>query len=405
MDTVTRLRGWVERALPALNNATEAGSLGPGDVLVAVKYNTKNLIAAFGNSAGGLSRTTARTILQPLFFCMSSIERHYQANGAAQGYGLQQLRPLTNLVQKLATVADHIPRDSVYSYWLWNRTPPVLTFTGDDQERFFSAAVVRTDDLNLATCALLRPICTGDLPVFTPEAIRAMEHATTNMLGIKGLYNSFMVVDPLLGRRPIEPEFFALRMRSYLTTYPVGGQLWSGVNAGNLCSQIQADYLIGTVTDWYAKEVVPRRWPYLIPNDRRALEQDMAQPSIFDRIVQGLGSSYTRLTSHHSLLAQRLTVVRGAQSALDAYGRLVQANASQSATHYGLIINFLQKIESKLAQNGEKHLLVSTKAGTGGMPHDMTRQIMEMRRNHPTISPLLNAARTISTETKEVAHA
>ena len=208
-----------------------------------------------------ISRWEARKLIQLAGFLVSSVERHFQAAGAAPGSGLSRLPGVDHMLRELARVAQHPPRDSHYTYWLWNTGgDKPLTFTGDPQEVFFQRAVCVTDWLHNASCDAVRPICQGYIPVASNDAATALHQAAQNTVTLHRHFQAFMekdAVEPT--RRSMEPWFFMTRMRTYLPTYPIQGESWGGVNAANLAAQMQIDYLIGTIDEKYTDIVQGRR--------------------------------------------------------------------------------------------------------------------------------------------------
>jgi hypothetical protein len=397
MSHFADLRGKVSTCLPALNRAVEAGSVSPQEAAEVVGGWLLPTIASLGDAAASLPQPLARELLQLVAFLVSSAERHFQAAGEPPGSGLSHLEGAESLLMQLSGAGAHQPKDSANTYWIWNTEEPILTFTGDPQEIFFHHAVVTTDRLLTDACNTLRPIRDGNPALCSAEGISALATATQYLRDLRDLYRAFNVVNTSTGMRPIEPEFFAVRMRSYLVSYPIGGQVWKGVNAGNLASAIAADYIIGTVTEDYEERVVDRRWPNIVVEDQVALTADMAKPSVFHGVL-----SVIELLPHEldkmdeGSLSKHLAQLSSEQLAVAAhYADLAEAHGKQAATHYGLIINFLERFAEGLSEEEQRRMPVRPNAGTGGMPHEETRLIMEMRRNHPVIGKLVRTAKSL----------
>lgn len=298
---------------------------------------------------------------------------------------------IDTLLVALSQVAQHLPRDSHYTYWLWNDGREPLTFTGDPQEVFFNRAVNNTDRLHTASCDAIRPICEGSMNVTSSNALAAIEHATRNTMELVKHYRSFMSKDETLGRRSMEPWFFMTRMRTYLPTYPIQGTIWEGVNAANVASQMQLDYLIGNINQGYAK-TVQMRSRFLTEEDRNALDGDMKLPSVFD--VLGRTMRLTR-ADVESLDEEALSKHVNQQSSelhkvLAGYKGLFNAAAQLTAIHWALIQNYLVKPAASLTEEEKSKMAVPPDHGTGGKTHAQTEAIMKMRREDPAITKLLD---------------
>lgn len=174
-------------------------------------------------------------------------------------------------------------------------------------------------------------------------------------------------------------------------TSQIQGESWGGVNAANLAAQMQMDYLLGTTDARYA-EIVRGRYRYLIPEDRHAIEADMALPSLADRFLSQLhlpGQSI--ITCDSQALAAHLAVQSpGLQASLRAYARVLHAAGKLTAMHWALIQNFLIKPAAQLSQAERASLPVSPEGGTGGKSHAETMGIRDMRREHPVLKKLFD---------------
>ena len=100
--------------------------------------------------------------------------------------------------------------------------------------------------------------------------------------------------------------------------------MWSGFNAANIASQMQIDYLIGTVNDEYAL-VVEGRQPYITDEDVHTLEFDCTLSSVFDvfRVQLRLNRddllSMTQADLEQHIAAQSMEL----RDALSTYGQLL----------------------------------------------------------------------------------
>jgi hypothetical protein len=375
--TIDHFEQWTRLVLPSLNTATEVGELSVDNFGSAFRPWV-TACSTYCRSTS-LSTETARRLLVLLTFGVNSTERHHQTNGAEQGEGLRSLEHAEDLLLTLGGKAGLPPHGSLYTVWLLNRSNPPLTFTGDAQERFFHAAVLRTNDFNQESCRLLRMITKRRISLRSQKAIEAMGVAERNAHQLQRLYTSFMVTEKTTGQRPITPEFFATRMRTYLVSYPVANQMRSGGNAGDLPSQIQLDHIIGTTMKRYER-ILSHRLPNLTGADRRQIHEDIARPSIFDLFLQDLGVSRSTCEGDRdpSVLVNQLP--GSTRPAAKALARLIKAHGDASAAHWALIVNFLIRIDRHVDQ---VTVPVPTSHGTGGLDHETTHEIMRMRREHP----------------------
>jgi hypothetical protein len=338
------------------------------------------------------TKDLARKAIQLIGFAVSSLERHFRSEGAASGSTFQLFNGLEPLLVHLSKIAEHPPRDTHYTYWLWNKGEQPLTFTGDSQEIFFNHAVNHTDELHTASCESLRPICEGNVQVDATEGLEAIQQAAENNLILHEHFRSFMAKDEVHNHRAVEPAFFMKRMRTYLPTYQIGGAEWTGVNAANLAAQMQLDYLVGVVVKDY-KQTVESRLAYLTDEDRIALIYDLSLRSVGQLLLDKLQISVENLAQQDTfaLTAHLFTLSRKLQRALIAYKDLVNACGRLSAIHWALIQNYLIKEAARLSPEEKLKLAVSPDQGTGGKTHAQTEAIMRMRRQHPVLGLLTTA--------------
>ena len=386
----TTLQMWVYQQLPTLNTAIESDTATLEDLLAVLQPLLRDFSAAVEPALPWTSRDQARALLQVLGFCVSAVEKHSQEQHHPPGTGLARLPGIAELLVRLGATAQHPPRDSHYTYWLQNAGPAPFTFTGDPQEVVFNQAVNHTHTLHTLSANALRPLCGGDIDVTRSTAHDALYYAAGNMLTIRQRFLYFMAYLDDVNRRAMEPLFFMTRMRTYLPTYPIGGVVWHGVNAANLAAQIQVDFLIGTVDEDYHYTVADR-FRYLTMEDHRAVQDDMALPSLADRILDQLGLTRDTLAAlpPTGLAARIAQMPEELRDGIAAYKVLVKAAAQLTATHWMLIQNYLVKASKDLTSAQRDRLPVKPDEGTGKASHEQTRRIMEMRRAHPLVSKLI----------------
>ncbi len=389
---LNRFEQWVRDKLPVLNSRIEDGVVPLSDLIADFLPHLHELQDRIFPHVEYMTHLEIQRLLQLLGFVASSVEKHSQDCSLAPGIGLAKLPEVEDMLVQLGRMAGHPPRDSHYTYWKWNRAETPLTFTGNPQEMFFNRVVNRTDDLHSASCNALRPICEGHVVITSPEAIEAILLAAHNMNLLHADFLSFMTRGDN-GQRNMEPQFFMKRMRTYLPTYPIQEVIWGGVNAANLASQMQVDYLIGTVNGPYA-EVVRGRWRYLTEEDQNALAYDMVLPSVGTLLLQQLHLQPDQVLKTD--LGELTAYVKGqpveVQQVLSAYRKLIMASARLTAMHWTLIQNYLIKPAASLSDEDLANMVVRPDKGTGGMDHEDTKAIMRMRREHQVIGKLIETA-------------
>ncbi|MEP0805581.1 MAG: DUF1864 family protein [Chloroflexota bacterium] len=394
MDTngtfLSELRTVVHNEIPRLNDAIEKGEDEVGTVVRTFLPWFSMMKETFAPER--LPRAEARTVIQLIGFVIGSVERHLQSAHLQAGQGLALFPGMEDYLTKLAISAQHPPRDTHYTYWLWNNGEEPLSFTGDPQEIFFNRAVNHTHELHTLSCDWLRVICEGQINIVSPEARTIIQNAANNNMVLHDHFRSFMSRDPVSGQRAVEPHFFMTRMRTYLPTYQINSTEWTGVNAANLAAQMQLDYLVGTTLDSY-ENTVRGRLRYMTSDDRRSLEYDMHLPSLLDLFLQQM--SLTR-ADMDGLTNDTLETLIAMQSDdfrrnLAAYINLVTACGRLSSMHWALIQNYLVKASTTLSAEERARLSVDPEKGTGGKTHKETEAIMRMRLQHPLVAKLMEA--------------
>lgn len=400
-DSTFNLRNLVRQELPALNTAIELKRL-PASVLIAhsIPVVTKAVTEA-RTRMGHMDRAAALEYLQLLGFVISSVERHSQAGGNEPGKGLAQLGALDDMLIGLGRIAQHPPRDSDTTYWYRNRQG-LLSYTGDSQERHFNFIVNLQREVQREACRLLRPICTLEIPIASPEAVNSMHQAADGLERMVEGYRSFTEQGPG-GEWRFSPGFFMRSMRTYLLPYPVGGEMWAGPNAANLAANMELDYLAGLTEPWYA-EVVQSRWRYLTGEDQLELKASMRCVSVTERMIQALGLNADFILNNET---ETLAQIFGnsqvnVKEILCAYYLLMAPITQGTGVHFRLIKDYLIRNSASLTPEERNSLPVDPGHGTGGMGHKKTLAIMAMRRKHPVVSKITCAIRLALPEARQM---
>jgi hypothetical protein len=401
--TMRDFRKWVKNELPRWNNNIIEKRKNVDEFIAEVRPWARVVIQQFGADETAVNLWQARQAIQLLGFTVCSAERHFQALGFPAGSGLASLPGVEELLFRLSKIGKTPPVLSHYGYWLENLGKQRLSFTGDPQELVFNTVVVNTDRLYNATLDPLRQICTGKLEISSPRAVRALQYTKMNLEEAHEEFKRFMEKNPYDGKRAMEPIFFLMNMRLYLVKIPVYGEPWAGVNAANMASQMQLDYLLGCVYPWY-EGVVASRWKYMTKEDQEDLEKDKNTPSVFQRILEPLGlTPETILTVsteqiQATLSEQPPNYFVALLMFLNAVGELGRL----SAYHWQLIQTYIVKIAKSLSTEQKAGMPVNPDLGTSGvMTHEETFKIGEMRWQHQGIEKLASCLPGL-TETKQV---
>jgi predicted DNA-binding protein (MmcQ/YjbR family) len=384
-------RNFVISELPKLNQQIDNGIINNSDFIEIIKPQLKFLFDSICVSSRSrkISIKDARSAIQLIGFMVSAAEKHFQAKGEEKGTALSLLHDAEETLVKLAPIAKHPPRDSAYTYWIWNSSDEPLTFTGDEQEIKFNQVINESDRVFKETCELLRPITARRISIESEKAEELLQLAASKMANLRNVFMSLMHrKDGPDSRRAMEPMFFMTQMRLYLVPYPIGGQEWEGVSAANLASQMSIDYLIGTTDDEYFHHV-KGRFEYFPEEERAVLEQDMSGDSVLSVFLGALGLSYESAKEKEILFLKDLVNNQSPQlrKNLVQYKALIKASSHLTASHWSLIDNYLLKPSKHLATTS--HLTVDPEKGTSGMSMSDVIQIREMRRNHAIAGNLI----------------
>jgi hypothetical protein len=400
-DSTFNLRNFVRIELPTLNTAVELKRSPMGVLVVQALPVVTDAVAEARSRIGRIDRGAALEYLQLLGFVLSSVERHSQAAGSKPGEGKAQLGLLDDLLIDLGRVAQHPPRDTDTTYWYRNRQA-LLSFTGDAQEAHFNFIVNLQREVQSAACRLLRPICLQEMSVSSPEAADALRRAADGLERMVDGYRSFTEPGPD-GTPRFSPGFFMRSMRTYLVTYPVGDETWAGPNAANLVANMMLDYMAGVTEPWYA-EVVQTRWRYLTRADQIELEAEMKCVSLTERVIHALGFDASQILSTETETLARCIAAStvNVKQVLCAYYLLMAPITQGAGVHFRLIKDYLIRNSASLTPAEQKSLPVNPGHGTGGMDHDKTRAIMQMRQKHPVVSKLIAAIRLALPEARQM---
>jgi len=409
MRRFRKTRRFVRERLPDLNGRTESGQ----DLRVITRLarkEVKRLRTATHDTHGGLERLgqrEARHALQLLDFIVGSIERHHQSAGHGAGSGLGSLPGAEQLMLDLGRAAQHPPKGSAYTRWVWNDDE--LSFTGDEQEHLFDDVVRATHDLLESAGGALRRVVHGEARLSSRSGWDALEYAANRVQRCHEEYKRLKARKSGDDNAPaFSPRFFATRMRLYLPTYAIAGTVWDGVSAANLTAFWSVDFLIGCVSgarDYsvggarhgtYA-DLVTHKAVNVPREEQVLLSADMEAGSVLDHILRELALNPRDLPNHDEAHLARLLAMRPALlNALPAFERMMAAWGSLSGYHLALIKSHLTKVAEGLSPEELESLGVPPDRGSGGLDLSEVRAITMMRQRHPVLRPLLAAVRRLA---------
>lgn len=375
-----QIREWLLQKLPSFNLWAENREIGPQEFASEMNNQVAPFFDPYINNVEGLSEKECRKLLQAIGFLVSSLERACRMSDLPNGTCFDLL-PLgvEAFMIRLGQKTGLPPRDSHITYWLENQDIEPITFTGDDQERFFLKRVLETQRLTEASNQLLRPICDRGFGKDLYEEQKILCAVSENIHELHKQYKRFMGPHPDRTGRNMEPLFFATRFRTYLLSYPLGGVERTGPNAANIQGQPSLDFLLGT-SDFNYEITVKNRFGNMSIAEVAALQEDIRRPSLPFWVANLLGEQWHKFAFlSNEEVCRRINalnfdvtpILRELLQVWKLWSRL-------SAIHWALIQNYLVKVP--IDQEEKKKLVVSPDAGTGNSSHQDTFEIFKMRK-------------------------
>lgn len=390
-DMLRLNRGLLARALPKINGT----SIELREMIHILHHIAQPIVRLIEYSPEDIDKQTARQYISILGFIASMVERHSQLNGYRPGEGIEALGCyMGSTLTTLSHIAKHPPRDSHYTYWLWNNDP-VINFNGDRGENLFRDAVVTQSENLDKACNALMILTDEGYDLCDPQTSTKLVYAKQQIEGIHDQYRRFQEKDAD-GERGMTVYSFTARLRTFMPAYPIADRMWTGVNAANLREQMHFDYLMGYPLAWYAP-IVEKRLPYMTTEDSYVLNRDMYKPSLTDRILGelNLNPDFVK-TAHVSDLATWIGTKASPElfQMLLGYSALHHEYTQLSAYHWAQIVYYLKRASQHLTPEQQvelRHMPIQPDSGTGGSSLDEVHHIFEMRQKHPIIKPLVDA--------------
>lgn len=312
-----------------------------------------------------VERKEARNLLYLLGFLVSSCERHSQALGYPAGAAIQSIPGLDQCLTQLGNISGHPPRDSLYTYILWNEGE---TFTGDPQEALFIDVVKKSTEELESARGILATTLSNPSDFFSTETLTVLEAVWTSLEVARKQFLRFYQQDQD-GNPKFTQAFFINQMRQYNCTYPIGGVDYGGPTAANCVPWMCLDMMLGLANADYLKHCRDRK-KYMTEEDQVLLEQSIAMPSLTTLILLNAPQRQNFENATPKSVPPIFSEI--VAKVLNVHKKM----CSLTALHWGLIQNFMVKQRGASAQQGP----VDNQRGTSGMSFPDVEAIMQMRR-------------------------
>lgn len=405
---------WTDAELPRLNRAILGGEIPPGRLAEQV---TEVLFPLLPQPCR-MPAEQAKRLAVRLGFVGASLGRHYQEwtpdgkltpERAFDGLVVGDL-PFRQYFGAIAerTGTGHCGRDTYASLVRWNvgtlkvyrgdETMAVLpgvfddgkvrSYTGTPGEERFFLLVKKGEAIELAINEVLSPLNRMDAGLLGADALARVRLAAELLEALRTLFRDFASLPP---ERSMSTNQFLDVFRQFAVHWTAGDIPPSGALDPEA---LKRDFLLGINLDGYESNV-RRLFPALLTAEREAIELMMAEPTLPERMLAGLGHSATSLR-----VADRGDLLRlvGEYPGLADWYTLLSAHARAAGAHLMLSKKFLFKPQQRrdAAGLGDKRL-VSNRAGTTGMNESFLDRITRARQDH-VLAPLRNV---VTHETSE----
>lgn len=368
---------WVLHELPKINAGVDSGHI-PLDELISQYTTLHQQARMFIPEADKLY---ARKLLTLLPFGVLSVERHLKSvNKNASVFST--IPGLENDLIQLSDKAKHPPRDTLYTYCLWN-TSNIHSFTGDPQEQLFIDVTTKmTDYLAVANTTLQKGISlfNPDLPMDSTEHLKL---SSDRIEATRQQLLRFLAKDAN-GKNSLDPVFFLNNMRQYWCTLNIGNKEWGPPTPANCVPQMGLDFSIGALMEGYQQHV-ENRYKYMTEEDSESLRRGMQEPTLLSTVAQLLNLTEVELSQ--PIDQAKLGELGGKQREyLQTTNTLLKRSSSLTALHWTILSTYLDK---PLRKKEDRAIFtsgpVNNTRGASGMEFDEVKEIRDMRRLHPAI--------------------
>lgn len=382
--------------LPALNSAAtrDAGCI----PYLFKAFDTRLAGPELSRIAGAnISPRLAREIIGAIAFPSASVEAHLQRVGQPVGSGYKLFPGLIDNLMKLSRMAQHPPTHSHLTYWTYNDREKPRTFTGSVGEIHFNRAVNLTRRMKECVSDQLRPIVERRICLDDPEATARIRIAIEAYHSIQQTFVEYK--RPEAAGCPIRmpQKAFLTGMRPFLVETEIAGTRYTGPNAANILSWIETDFLIGFRAPFY-EELLRRRYLTMLPEEPERVETFMKRKSMITLISDRIGIDENTFSKAGlaELVKECRALPRSAQVSIREFGRLALAARTTSMIHFSYIKYYVQKAELLLSESEKKAALVQGSKGVSGSTIDEgAARIAAMRKDHPSVSQLIELGRRL----------
>ncbi len=308
-------------------------------------WNEVAAIAAARGAAQG--RDEARGLLLVAAFIVSSIERHYQVAGFDPGSGVLQLPHAPAVMKKLGLLACHAPRDTVYTWAMWNTWK--LSFTGEREERLLGDVIETTSRSMAAAAEKLRPICARTIRLGSEVSLAHLGAAADEVAWSRDAWRKLRAY---LGGDAARRATMR-RLASYFRPYPVASAVHPGIVVADLPPYWEARRMLGA-WDSESRAYVTKRLAHIPNEERRPVRETMSASTVEQCVLLRLGvdlPSVRALTTREFEARGRL-LGRGFFPAIKACGDLIQIHDELRADYLGLIVDHLMPPDEVVANAG-----------------------------------------------------
>ncbi|MEV6845948.1 hypothetical protein [Actinoplanes sp. NPDC051411] len=395
---------WTDAELPRLNRAILGGEIPPG----RLAEQCTEVLFPLLPQPDRVPAEQAKRLAVRLGFVGASLGRHYQEwtpdgkrtpERAYDGLTIGDL-PFRQYFGVIAerTGTGHCGRDTYASLVRWNvgtlkvlrgtETMAVLpgvfddgkvrSYTGTPGEERFFLLVKKGEAIELAINDVLDPLTRPEENLLGADALDRVRLATELLGALRELFRDFAVLPP---ERSMPTDQFLDVFRQFAVHWTPDDIPPSGALDPEA---LKRDFLLGINLDGYEANV-RRLFPALLTTEREAIEPMMAEPTLPERMLAGLGRSAASLRA-----AERGDLVRlvGEHPGLADWYMILAAHARAAGAHLMLSKKFLFKPQQRrdAAGLGDRPL-VSNRAGTTGMNETFLERITRARQDHP-LAPL-----------------
>lgn len=376
-----QLDAWTRERLPLLNGAilesndsfvTVDGLIAEGSAFAARLYSVVN--------TEGLHLAEGYQIIGDLGMFVASCQRH---GVSCKDWRLQ---PTMHLLRQLGTTFHHPPRDSFYTYIVFNKP--------DKRGRYKAFSHLRDEQefIRLTREALghyerlrdhLRAITLADLASAQVEIGNAVGAVQEYKRTLISFFN-----DKRNGPR-VRPDIFWNCLRDYFSSFQEVGDTLGPASAAYSSVFMEVDLIVG-FSDEAQRTHTVKRTDYLLPKDRADVERALAVTPLLDQLSNALEESV-----RNNQVDYLREVVDTARCFIDLCGEIGKAASSHSSLINLYIKDPLRKemlgaVRCPFHSSGHIKAepafhAVDPMQGSSGMSFDEIEHLRMLRKNNPKV--------------------